>query len=125
MTIKSLNWNRFLRQILPSVFFIALFALGAFGSKILTVNLIAGSIVLVLLVNIFLQNIVIRAIFGIIFILGSLYMTLALFSDIVKGKATLAGGYWVGLVLIIICIAMSVLLIWGNEKNQQLSETEQ
>jgi hypothetical protein len=124
MTIKSLNWNRFLRQILPSVFFIALFALGAFGSKILTVNLIAGGIVLVLLANIFLQNIVIRAIFGIIFILGSLYMTLALFSDIAKGKATLAGGYWVGLVLIIISIVMSVLLISGYEKNKQLSKTE-
>ena len=110
---------------MPSVFFIALFALGAFGSKILTVNLIAGGIVLVLFANIFLQNIVIRAIFGIIFILGSLYMTLALFSDIAKGKATLAGGYWVGLVLIIITIAMSVLLILGYEKNKQLSEMGQ
>jgi hypothetical protein len=123
MELKSLNWNRFMKQILPSVFFIVFFALG-FGSKFLSVNLIAGGVVLLLLVNIFLQNLIIRTFFGIIFILGSLYMTLALFDDIFKGKATFLGGYWVGFVIVIFSLAMSVLLMIGYEKQNQIYETE-
>jgi len=98
--MKSLNWNRILRQILPSFFFIVLFALGAFGSKLLSVNLIAGFILLLLVGNIFLQNKIASRIFGVIFLLSSFYMTLALFDDIADGEATLGGGYWVGLLLL-------------------------
>jgi hypothetical protein len=122
--MKSLNWNRILRQILPSVFFIVLFALGTFGSKFLSVNLIAGFILLLLLGNIFLQNKIASRFFGVIFLLCSFYMTLALFDDIADGEATLGSGYWVGLLLIIISIAMSVLLILAYEKKKTLSESE-
>jgi len=122
--MKSLNWNRILRQILPSFFFIVLFALGAFGSKLLSVNLIAGFILLLLVGNIFLQNKIASRIFGVIFLLSSFYMTLALFDDIADGEATLGGGYWVGLLLIIISITMSVLLILAYEKKKTLSKLE-
>jgi hypothetical protein len=124
MISKILNLKRFVRKILPSTYFVVLFALGAFGSKLLSVNLIAGFILLLLLLNIFLHNNIIGRVFGIIFLLGSFYMTLALFDDIADGEATLRGGYWVGLVLIIISLIMSVLLIWGYEKQKQLCETE-
>ena len=118
MNTMSLNRNRVLRQILPSVFFLVLFALGAFGSRLVLVNLIAGGIALLLLGNIFLQNNIIGRVFGIIFLLSSLYMTMALFDDIADGEATLKGGYWVGLVIIIISFIMSALLILGyNNKN--------
>jgi len=51
-------------------------------------------------------------------------MTLALFDDIADGEATLGGGYWVGLLLIIISITMSVLLILAYEKKKTLSKLE-
>ena len=114
MNSKSFNRNRIFRHILPSVFFIILFALGAFGSSLLYVNLIAGCILLLLFGNIFLQNIIISRIFGIIFLLGSLYMTFALLNDIVKGKAT--SDYMFGVLLILAGFVMSVLLILGYKK---------
>ena len=125
MIIKSLNWNRFIRQILPSIFFSVIFVLYWHDSRPLAANLIAMGIALLLLGNIFLETKTITRIFGIVFLLGSCYLTLALFSDIANGKATLASGYWVGLVLIIISIVMSVLFILGYEKNKQLTDTEQ
>ena len=124
MKLESLNSNKILRQILPSVFFIVLFALGAFGSKLLSVNLIAGFILLLLIGNIYLQNKVISRIFGVIFLLCSSYMTLALFDDIADGEATLRGGYWAGLLLVMASFTMSILLILGYEKKKQLIETE-
>jgi len=50
-------------------------------------------------------------------------MLLALFSDVVNGKATL--GYLAGLFLFLSSLAMSILLILGCEKKQPLNETEQ
>lgn len=116
MNLKSLNQERILRQILPSIFFIACVALYVGEMKGLTVNLIVAGIALMLLVNIFLQNKIIGRVFGIVFLLGSLYLTLALFDDIADGEATLKGGYWIGLVLVAISVVMSILLIWGYEK---------
>ena len=122
MKLKSTSLNRIIKQILPSVFFIVLIAGSGVGSKIVSVYLITGSIVLVLFVNIFLQNIIIRMILGFIFILCSLYMMLALLDDIVDGRATFSGGYWIGFVIVIFSLAMSILLVMGYEKKKQLSE---
>jgi len=118
--MKSLNWTRILRQILPSVFFIAGIALYVGAVRGLTVNLIAGGFALLLLGNIFLQNNIISRIFGIFFLLGSCYMLLAIFSDFVNGKAT--RGYLVGMFIFLFSIAMSILLILGYEKKKQLCE---
>ena len=117
MNPKSLNLKRIVRQILPSIFFSVIFVLYLYEGRPLAANLIAGSIALFLLGNIFLQNNIIGRVFGIIFLLGSFYMTLALFDDIADGEVTLRGGYWIGLVLIIISLIMSVLLILGYEKD--------
>ena len=113
---KSLNWNKILKLILPSVFFIVCIALYVGAVRGWIINSIAVSIALLLLGNIFLQNTIISQIFGVIFSLGSLFMTAALFSDVFNGKATLSGGYWVGLVLVLFSAAMSILLILGYEK---------
>jgi len=112
-----------LRQILPSLFFIVCVVLYIGKGRGLTINMIFIGIGLLFLSIIFLQNIVISRILGIIFLLGSLYMSLALFDDIIDGEATLKGGYWVGLVLIVISIIMSILLIVGYKKSnlQKLS----
>gem|GEM_PF-1906887 len=118
MISQILDFKRIVRQLLPATYFIVLLVLGLFSSKVLIVNLIVGGILLLLLVNIFLQNNIIGRVFGVIFLLGSFYMTLALFDDIADGEATLRGGYWVGLVLIMISLIMSVLLIWGYEKQK-------
>jgi len=122
MTLNKINFKRVVRNILPSTYFIVLFALYAFGSKLLTVNLIAGSVLLLLLLNIFLQSNTISRVFGALFLLGSFYMTLALFDDIADGEATLRGGYWVGLVLIIVSSIMSLLLILGYDKKNIICE---
>lgn len=124
MNLKSLNRERILRQILPSIFFIVCVALYVGEVRGLAINLVAVAIALILLGNIFLQNKIVSQVFGTFFLVGSLYMSLALFSDISGGKATLQGGYWVGLVLVVISIAMSVLLIWGYERKKQFSEAE-
>jgi hypothetical protein len=73
--------------------------------------LTAGSIALLLLGNIFLQNKIISRILGMIFLLASGFMLLALFSDFINGKATT--GYFAGLFLFLFSIAMSLLLIRG------------
>ena len=112
-----------MRQILPSLFFIVCVVLYISKGRGLTINMIFTGIGLLFLGNVFLQNIIISRILGIIFLLGSLYMTLALFDDIFDGEATLKGGYWVGLLLIIISIIMSILLIVGYKKDQS-TETE-
>lgn len=123
MNLKSLNRDRILRQILPSLFFIVCVVLYIGKGRGLTINMIFTGIGLLFLGNVFLQNIIISRILGIIFLLGSLYMTLALFDDIFDGEATLKGGYWVGLLLIVISIIMSILLIVGYKKDQS-TETE-
>ena len=46
-------------------------------------------------------------------------MLLALLDDIADGEATLAGGYWVGLVLCLSGLAMSALLIWGYKRKER------
>jgi hypothetical protein len=117
MNLKSLNRDRILKQILPSLFFIVCVVLYIGNGRGLTFNIIFTGIGLLFLGNVFLQNIIISRILGIIFLLGSLYMTLALFDDIVDGEATLKGGYWVGLLLFGISIIMSILLIVGYRKS--------
>jgi hypothetical protein len=117
MNLKSLNRDRILKQILPSLFFIVCVVLYIGNGRGLPINIIFTGIGLLFLGNVFLQNIIISRILGIIFLLGSLYMTLALFDDIVDGEATLKGGYWVLLLLIVISIIMSILLIVGYKKS--------
>jgi hypothetical protein len=123
--MKSLNWNRILRQILPSVFFIAIFTLAAFQSNAFVGNFIGAIIALLLLCNLFLQNKIISRSFGVVFLLVSCYFLLALFDDIADREATLIGGYWVGLVLFLFSLAMSILLIWSYEKKKRLREIVQ
>ena len=123
MNLKSLNRNKILRLILPSVFFIVCIALYVGEVRGSTINLIAVGFALLFLGNLFFQNIIISRIMGVLFLLGSCYLTLALFSDAVNGKATL--GYLVGLFLVLFSIAMSVLLILGYEKKNKMAETEQ
>ena len=128
MDLKSLNKDRILRQILPSTFFIVFSALAILHSSILIGKILGAIIILLLLGNIFLKSFMGRFIgimLGIIFLLCSCYFLMALFSDIVKEKATLAGGYWVGLVLVLSCMVMSVLLIWGYENKKPICETKQ
>jgi len=114
--MKSLNWNRILRQVLPSVFFIVCIVGYLYGSTpfITIVNLIAVGVALLLLGNIFLQNRIAGQIFGVIFLLGSCFFTLALLSDVFNGKATL--GYLAGAFLVLFSLAMSILLILGYKK---------
>ena len=116
MDWKSLNRERILRQILPSVFFIVCTALCVGTGRGLAINLIAAGFVLLFLSNIFLQNIVLSRILGVIFLLGSCYFMLAMLSDVVNGKATL--GYLVGVFFVLFSSAMSFLLIWGYEKKK-------
>ena len=121
--MKSLNLKRFLRQVLPSVFFIVCIALYVGEVRGLTINLVATGLALLLLGNIFLQNIIVSRIFGTMFLLVSCYLVLAIFSDFVNGKASL--GYLVGVFLLLVSIAMSILLILGYEKKKQFTEIEQ
>jgi peptidoglycan biosynthesis protein MviN/MurJ (putative lipid II flippase) len=67
---------------------------------------------------------IISRILGIIILLISCYFLLALFDDIIDGEATLAGGYWVGLVLCLSGLAISVLLILSPKRKKRLSKTE-
>ncbi|HRE50404.1 MAG TPA: hypothetical protein PK339_03220 [Flavitalea sp.] len=118
MKLASMNQNRVLRQVLPSVFFITCIALYLIGIKSLAVNCIAIGIALLILGNIFWQNMLISRIFGAIFLLGSFFMLLAISSDFANGKA--ASGYWVGVLLLLLSIAMSVLLMLGYEKKNAI-----
>jgi hypothetical protein len=105
------------------VFFIICIALYVGEVRGLTINLVVIGLALLLLGNIFLQNIIINRILGIIFLLVSCYLLLAIFSDFANGKATI--GYLVGLFLVLFSIAMSILLILGHEKKKQFAGTEQ
>jgi hypothetical protein len=122
MKMELINRNIIVRHILPLFFFFVLFAIGAFGSKLLYVNLIAGSIALLLLGNIFLQNIIISRILGCVFLLGSIYMFLAWLID--KEVTWDSSGDWIGVLVSLLSIAMSVLLVLGFDKKSQLRETE-
>jgi len=121
MKLESLNLNKIFRHYLPSIFFIVIFTLTAFQSGILIGNFIGAMIALLLLWNLFLQNKIISRILGIIFLLISCYFLLALFDDIADGEATFAGGYWVGLILFLSSLAMSILLILSYKKERQSS----
>lgn len=79
--------------------------------------MIAGILALLLFVNLFLQNILISRLLGIIILLGSLYMVLAWLDDVVDGEATM--GYIFGLLLILGSIVLSVLLIVGYERQAE------
>lgn len=121
MKLKSLNRKRILRQILPSIFFILCIA-GYIGEvRDLAVNLTAVGFALLLLGNIFLQNKIISRIMGVVFLLGSCYLWLALMSDIAKNPDP---RYLVGVFIILFSIAMSVLLILGYGKKKQHNEIE-
>jgi len=118
MKLASLDLNRVLRQILPSVFFITCIALYLIPAKSSAIDLIAMGIALLIIGNIFWQNILISRVFGVIFLIGSCFMLLAIYSDFVNGKA--ASGYWVGVLLLLLSITMSVLFILGYEKKKAI-----
>ena len=122
MKSKSLNRNRILRQILPSIFFIVCIALYVGEVRSLPINLIAGTLALLLCCNMFFQNLLLSRILGGIFLFGSCYLVLACYSDIVNEKA--APGYSLILLLLLISIAMSFLLLLGYEKKKQITEVE-
>lgn len=112
--MRTLDLKKLFRLYLPSVLFIGFFATQAVTSNLTMVNLLAGIIVLLLIVNLFFQNILISRILGVIFLLGSLYMVLALLDDVIDGEATI--GYLLGLLMILCSIALSGLLIVGYNK---------
>lgn len=114
--MRTLNLKKIFRLYLPSLVFAIVFAVYAIASNMIIVNLLAGIIVLLLIVNLYFQNILLSRIFGVIFILGSLYMVLALLDDVFDGEATI--GYLFGLLMIFCSIALSVLLIVGYNKNE-------
>ena len=119
MNLKSLNKNRVLRQILPSVFFIFIFVFLSFYWRIVPIT---GTIIALLIVHLILQNNIMGRILGVIFILGTLFMLVALLDDIIKGNATL--GYIFGIFLVLLSFIMSVLLILGYKKNNKNSNQE-
>ena len=121
MKFYSLNLNGIFRHFLPSIFFIVIFTLAAvFQSGVLIGNFIGAIVALLLLWNLFLQNKIISRFFGVIFLLISCYFLLALFDDIADGEATLANGYWIGLILLVFSLAMSILFILGYEKSNRI-----
>ena len=115
--MKALNLKKFFRLYLPSLVFATEFSTYAIASNISIVSLIAGILALLLLVNLFLQNILISRVLGIIILLGSLYMVLAWLDDVVDGEATI--GYIFGLLLILGSIVLSVLLIVGYKRQAE------
>ena len=116
MKTKSLNWERILKQVLPSAFFVTCIAFYMGMERGLAFNLVFAGIGMLVLCNVFIQNKAISRVLGVVFLLASLYMCLALFDDIADGEATLAGGYWVVLLLVVLSVVMSVLLIVGYRK---------
>ena len=99
---------------MPSVVFTGFFATHAIASNMTLVNIIAGSIAVLIIVNLFLQNIILSRILGVVFLIGSFYFMLALLDDVIDGEATI--GYLFGFFMILFSIAMSVLLIIGYNK---------
>ena len=114
--MKKLNLNKILKIYLPSLFFIAVFIYYAVEPGIFypVRYIIAGIFCLPLIVNLFLQNVIFSRIIGAATFFLSLYMILAIYSDVVNEKATL--GYLITLLLVAICIAMSFLLMIGHKK---------
>lgn len=117
--MKTLDFKKIFRLYLPSVVFAGVFASFAIVSNMTLVNIIAGSVALLIIVNLFIQNILLSRILGTIFLLGSFYMILALLDDIVDGEATIE--YLFGFFMILLSIAMSVLLIIGYNKQHNIS----
>ena len=116
--MKTLDLKKIFRLYLPSLVFAGVFATYAIVSNMTLVNIIAGSVALLIIVNLFIQNILLSRIIGTIFLLGSFYMTLALLDDIVDGEATIE--YLFGFFMILLSIAMSVLLIIGYNKQHNI-----
>ncbi len=120
--MKTLDLKKIFRLYLPSVVFTGVFASYAIASNMTLVNIIAGSIALLIISNLFLKNVIISRILGTIFLLGSFYMMLALLDDIVDGEATIE--YLFGFFMILFSIAMSVLLIIGYNKKRNIEIIE-
>lgn len=120
--MKTLDLKKIFRLYLPSVVFTGVFATYAIASNMTLVNIIAGSIALLIISNLFLKNVIISRILGTIFLLGSFYMMLALLDDIVDGEATIE--YLFGFFMILFSIAMSILLIIGYNKKRNIEIIE-
>ncbi|MBP1631475.1 MAG: hypothetical protein H6Q15_2368 [Bacteroidetes bacterium] len=116
--MKALDLKKIFRLYIPSTVFIVVFATYAIASNMTIVNIIAGSVALLIFANLFLKNVLINRILGTIFLLGSFYMILALLDDIVDGEATIE--YLFGFFMILLSIAMSVLLIIGYNKQHNI-----
>ncbi len=115
--MKTFNLKKILRLYLPSVIFFGFLATHALASNMLLINIIAGIFALLIVVNLFLQNMLLSRILGTFFLLGSLYMVLAFFDDVFDGEATIE--YLFGFFMILFSIAMSILLIIGYNKHHQ------
>jgi len=120
--MKTLDLKKIFRLYLPSAVFTGVFATYAIASNMTLVNIIAGSIALLIIANLFLKNIIISRILGTIFLLGSFYMMLALLDDIIDGEATIK--YLFGFFMILFSIALSVLLIIGYNKKHNIEIIE-
>lgn len=118
--MKNLDLTKFFRLYLPLVVFAGVFATYAIASNIISVNIIAGGVALLILSNLLLQNVLFNRILGTIFLLVSFFMLLALFDDIVDGEATIE--YLFGFIMILFSITMSVLLIIGYNKQHKMGE---
>lgn len=121
--LKTLDLKKIFRLYLPSVVFAGVFATYAIVSNMTLVNIIAGNIALLIIVNLFIQSLLLSRILGTIFLLGSFYMILALLDDIADGEATIE--YLFGFFMILLSIAMSVLLIIGYNKQHKEEIIEQ
>ena len=121
--MKTLDLKIFFRLYLPSVVFIGILATSAIASNMTLVNIITGSIALLIIANLLLKNVILSRILGTIFLLGSFYMILALLDDIIDGEATIE--YLFGFFMILFSIAMSVLLIIGYNKKSNIELIEQ
>ena len=118
--MKALNIKKIFRLYLPSIVFAIAFSTYAIAYNITIFNLLAGIIAMLLIVNLYFQNILLSRILGVIFLLGSLYMLLALLDDVVDGEATI--GYLIGLLMILCSISLSVLLIVGAKSQGALNQ---
>ena len=112
--MKTFDRKFILRLLLPSAFFVVLLVLGAFGSPFWGVHLVTGTLILLILVNVFIKNIILSRVMGAVFLIGTGFMWLALLSDVINGKATL--GYLVGVLLLLLSMFMAVSLVIGYEK---------
>ncbi len=111
-----LNRKNIFSQIFPLLYFIVCIGFLIDKENNLFINLIFTVVGFLCLGNIFLQQMAINRVLGFLFLLSSIYMSLALFDDIFDREATLNGGYWVGIILVTISIVMSILMIVGYEE---------